>query len=257
MQNKILDHYGYINQMEKLKEELEELSCEIDAVISGRPYKLSSLIGEIADVENVIDQIKSEYKINNEVKVIKHEKCERQLKRMDNEMQDTQEMQVEMDNTAQQVESLAGSALTMSERDIESAIDVEWNGEGFPPLGIECVFTPDNTCWGFNYVEAFTGTVIHYEGEQFVFMLNHKKYNLEDSNLVISRTDKGEFSLPLTPEQKQAQIDEKNGELLYSLVAKVLWDTLGRSTPSYSSDADNKYYEELAKQIDFPGKIKD
>lgn len=140
---------------------------------------------------------------------------QKQLQEM--KMQESQAMQVEIENTAQQVESLAGSALTMSERDIEDAIDGEWNGEGFPPLGIECVFTPDNTCWGFNYAEAFTGTVIHYEGEQFVFMLNHKKYNLEDSNLVISRTDKGEFSLSLTPEQKQAQIDKDKAIRLHDL----------------------------------------
>ncbi|AUR89480.1 hypothetical protein NVP1123O_51 [Vibrio phage 1.123.O._10N.286.48.F3] len=84
-----------------------------------------------------------------------------------------------------------------------------WNGEGFPPVGVECVFTPDNTMWGFNFVEDFTGKVLHYEGEQFVFMIHHQTYKLEDSNIVISRTDKGEFRPIETPEQKaEREIEE-------------------------------------------------
>lgn len=78
----------------------------------------------------------------------------------------------------------------------------EWDGEGLPPIGVECEFTPDNTWWGFNYIESFAGIVLHYEGEQFVFMLKHEKYKLKSRMIIVSRTDKGEFSKPETPEQK-------------------------------------------------------
>lgn len=81
--------------------------------------------------------------------------------------------------------------------------DNKWYGEGLPPIGVECKFTPDNTFWGFNYIDEVVGEVLHYEGEQFVFMLKHKQYNLEESMLVVSRTDKGKFSKLETPQEKE------------------------------------------------------
>ena len=81
--------------------------------------------------------------------------------------------------------------------------DSAWNGEGLPPVGVECNFTPDNTYWGFNYIESFAGEVLHYEGEQFIFMLKHKQYNIKDEMIVVSRTDKGEFSKLETPQQRE------------------------------------------------------
>ncbi len=67
------------------------------------------------------------------------------------------------------------------------------------------------------------------------------------------------LSKPLTPEQKQAQIDEKNGELFYLMASKTdaaiksgfyhLWSNEEQETKSH--------YIELAKQINFPGKLID
>ena len=92
--------------------------------------------------------------------------------------------------------------------------EVEWNGEDLPPVGVECNFTPHNTRWGFNYIENFTGTVLHYEGEQFVFMLNHTKYKLDAGMVIVSRTDKGDFAKPETPQQHE---DRERLEAAYDL----------------------------------------
>ena len=96
--------------------------------------------------------------------------------------------------------------------------EVEWVN-GLPPVGEECVFTPHNMQWGFNHIEDFTGTVLHYEGEQFVFMLNHTKYKLEGEMVIVSRTDKGDFSKPETPEAKK---EREELEAAYDLYCEWL-----------------------------------
>lgn len=76
-QSLIFNHYGVRVQLEKLKEKMVELIEEID---SGT--KLRDFERELADVINMTDQMKSwigEDKINK----IQHEKCDRQLKRME------------------------------------------------------------------------------------------------------------------------------------------------------------------------------
>ncbi|QIQ61292.1 hypothetical protein V039C_0014 [Vibrio phage V039C] len=78
----------------------------------------------------------------------------------------------------------------------------EWSGEGLPPVGIECCFTPDNNLWGFASTDTYFGEVLRYEGEHFIFLLSHNKYNMRPCHLIVSRTDKGEFSKPESPEQK-------------------------------------------------------
>lgn len=72
----------------------------------------------------------------------------------------------------------------------------EWNGEGLPPIGAECVVTPHNSLWGFSSVDNYTGKVLAYDGEDFWFvMLGGVK--------VASRTDKVDFSLPRTESESK------------------------------------------------------
>ncbi|NOE09409.1 hypothetical protein [Vibrio cholerae] len=80
---------------------------------------------------------------------------------------------------------------------------VDWDGTGFPPVGVDCVFHPDNTLWGFERVKPYKGKVLCYEGEQFVFMLDHKLYGIKQESIILSRTDKGEFRKSETPQQRE------------------------------------------------------
>lgn len=79
-----------------------------------------------------------------------------------------------------------------------------WDGD-LPNIGVDCVFTPDNTMWGFNYVEDFRGQVLHYSGERFVFMLHDEKERLEDESIIVSRIDKGVFKPYVSKEEIEKQ----------------------------------------------------
>lgn len=127
-------------------------------------------------------------------------------------------LQAAADQTETPEEKEAFEAMTGAKpQQVESLVKSDWDGEGLPPVGVECVFTPDNTKWGFNYVEPFNGAVLHYEGEQFVFMLNHEKYNLDDSMIIVSRIDKGEFSNPETLAERE---ERERLEAAYYLYCK-------------------------------------
>lgn len=80
--------------------------------------------------------------------------------------------------------------------------NTEWV-DGLPPVGAECIVIPHNTRWGFNYVEEFTGKVIYYHNESFVFALKSSKAWLEPDGVITSRTDKVDFKRQDTPEQKK------------------------------------------------------
>lgn len=75
---KIFRHYGEAHQLEKLKEELNEL---IEAVDDNDEHFKE----EIADVLNVIDQFIMAKRWAEDVYRIKFEKVERQKKRIKNE----------------------------------------------------------------------------------------------------------------------------------------------------------------------------
>lgn len=69
---------------------------------------------------------------------------------------------------------------------------------------------------------------------------------------------KSDLSKPLTPKQKQAQIDDKNGESYYKIVCKVENDNdvCGLNNPWCElKDKWQKIYIDIAKQIDFNGKL--
>lgn len=100
----------------------------------------------------------------------------------------------------------------------------EWSGEGLPPVGIKCCFTPDNNLWGFASTDTYLGEVLRYEGEQFVFLLSHNEYNIRPCHLIVSRTDKGEFSKPETPEQRK---ERERLEAAYDLCTTVYPDFSG------------------------------
>jgi hypothetical protein len=121
-----------------------------------------------------------------------------------------------IDATSKQVESLAN--------DSELPNSSEWDGEGLPPVGVECCFTPDNNLWGFASTDTYSGEVLRYEGEQFVFLLSHDKYNIRPCHLIVSRTDKGEFSKPESPEQKA---ERERLEAAYDLCTTVYPDFSG------------------------------
>jgi len=86
----IADHYGLDNQLEKLQEELKELDEAVSEYQLDRK-KLTHLLEEIADVENMVDQIKYLVRktelvtVNVIVESCREEKIERQLERIEKE----------------------------------------------------------------------------------------------------------------------------------------------------------------------------
>lgn len=81
MQQKIIRHYGYDNQLGKLVEELREL----EQVILYESSNLEHLKEEIADVENLLEQIVDYQGWNDEIEEIKEFKIRRQIGRIENE----------------------------------------------------------------------------------------------------------------------------------------------------------------------------
>lgn len=73
-----------------------------------------------------------------------------------------------------------------------------WNGEGLPPVGIECLVIPNDNLWGFTLCGNYRGKVIAYKGERFWFEVDFG----ED---IISRTDKVDFK----PIQTEAERKRK------------------------------------------------
>lgn len=80
-QQAIFNHYGLPNQVEKAIEEVAELTTELKTFNAGEG-NINELIGEIADVENMLDQIKDALSIEGAVRATKHDKCVRQLARI-------------------------------------------------------------------------------------------------------------------------------------------------------------------------------
>lgn len=81
-EGKILYHYGFIPQVQQLKEELNELIEAADGYVNGTDTELHFL-EEMADVEVMIDQMKLHFECWDRVNAIKREKVDRQLKRME------------------------------------------------------------------------------------------------------------------------------------------------------------------------------
>lgn len=80
-QQAIFNNYGLPNQIEKAIEELAELTEELKTFNAGEG-NIKELTGEIADVENMLDQIKDALSLDGAVRAIKHDKCIRQLARI-------------------------------------------------------------------------------------------------------------------------------------------------------------------------------
>lgn len=84
----IADHYGIKSQMQQLMEECAELSVEASHCIRGKG-NITSLMGEIADIEIMIEQIKHLLRLDlTELCEIKKDKIDRQLSRIDEESAD-------------------------------------------------------------------------------------------------------------------------------------------------------------------------
>lgn len=79
MQQKIIEHYGYENQLLKLVEELREL----ETVIINDPTNEDHIQEEMADVINLLEQIIIHKDWFDSVRLIKEFKINRQLTRIE------------------------------------------------------------------------------------------------------------------------------------------------------------------------------
>lgn len=83
----IADFFGKKKQLNKLKEELNELIVECDRMIDTNTDKLDySFLEEVADVSNMIEQLKYLYndrELDDRVLQIRKEKNERTLERIE------------------------------------------------------------------------------------------------------------------------------------------------------------------------------
>ena len=83
----IADFFGKEKQLNKLKEELNELIAECDRMIDTNTDKLDySFLEEVADVSNMIEQLKYLYddrELDDRVLQIRKEKNERTLERIE------------------------------------------------------------------------------------------------------------------------------------------------------------------------------
>ena len=83
----IAEYFGKDKQLEKLKEELKELSYECDRVLKEDIKELDySFLEEVADVFNMIEQLKylfDDKNLNDKIKQIRKEKNERTLNRIE------------------------------------------------------------------------------------------------------------------------------------------------------------------------------
>jgi len=81
----VLDHYGIQIQTEKFREELAELSLALCRFVSSKEVEaINPVIEEIADVENLIEQFKYAFRIQDEVEDIRISKMQREINRIEN-----------------------------------------------------------------------------------------------------------------------------------------------------------------------------
>ena len=86
MQQKIIKHYGYENQLNKLVEELREL----ETVIINDPTNEDHIQEEMADVINLLGQIITHKDWFDNISLIKEFKINRQLKRIAKDLENQQ-----------------------------------------------------------------------------------------------------------------------------------------------------------------------
>lgn len=84
-EGKILYHYGFIPQVQQLKEELKELMEAADGYVNGIDTE-AHFLEEIADVEVMCDQMKLHFEAWDRVNWIKRKKIDRQLRRIAQEV---------------------------------------------------------------------------------------------------------------------------------------------------------------------------
>lgn len=89
--HRIAEHYGIKSQMQQLMEECAELSVEASHCIRGKG-NITSLMGEIADIEIMIEQVKYLMGIDPAgLSRVKNDKIARQLRRIDDESMNEEE----------------------------------------------------------------------------------------------------------------------------------------------------------------------
>lgn len=69
-----------------------------------------------------------------------------------------------------------------------------WDGQGNPPVGVECIVTPHNTIWGFSSIDDVQCTVLGYYDELVWLKVPNPSETWPDARYFITtRTDKVYF----------------------------------------------------------------
>lgn len=82
----------------------------------------------------------------------------------------------------------------------ELAGSPEWNGEGLPPVGADCVVTPQNTQWGFDNLDT-RRVMVHAYAFDHVWLEELLSDGSGGLSFITTRTDKVDFAPYRTPEQ--------------------------------------------------------
>ncbi|WP_288080322.1 hypothetical protein [Pseudomonas sp.] len=85
---------------------------------------------------------------------------------------------------------------------MSTEMQIDWSGEGRPPVGVVCEVEPHNTLWGLNTMLAVEMKIAGYHDE-LVWLIDR------DGRSHWTRTDKAEFRPIRTAEQIAAEEREK------------------------------------------------
>ncbi|WP_422402595.1 hypothetical protein [Pseudomonas sp. GZD-209] len=78
--------------------------------------------------------------------------------------------------------------------------EAQWNGEGLPPPGTECMVTPHNTLWGFDNLDTRRVKVVARKADH-EWLMELRSDGSESLSFITTRTDKVDFTPCRTPEQ--------------------------------------------------------
>ncbi|AUS01397.1 hypothetical protein NVP1284A_70 [Vibrio phage 1.284.A._10N.286.55.A5] len=143
-----------------------------------------------------------------------------------------------IDTTPQQYESVASK-------------DVEWDGEGLPPVGCQCIFRPKNPELVKKY-SVFSDAI----GRKVTIMFHDEGLAVPKWAGRYESFRASDFAAIETPQQREERERLDNGQSLYELV-QSLWCTVdSKYTPHpYSSpmvdDKTKEMYARLARAVDY------
>ncbi len=85
---------------------------------------------------------------------------------------------------------------------------VEWDGEGLPPPGTQCMVTPHNTLWGFDSLDTRRVQVMSYSADHVWLMELHSDGS-GSLSFITTRTDKVDFEPYRSPSVVATEEREK------------------------------------------------